>query len=240
MPSSKNSMKKASDQPSPTPGRFAIRFSAALLAPLLLGGCACFRDPVHMLDARARPTNVYASARQLSPQIRRLAVLPLTPTTPGAWLESGVESLQPILDAELAKTRKFDLVLVTPGQLRQLTGQDAWAAGEPLPPDFLDRLRDLTGCDAVLFSQLTRYQPYQPVAIGWKMSIVETQGRHICWAADEVFDGGDRAVANAAQDYSWGHFQGQDGASEPSLVLSSPTRFGQYALCALLETLPAR
>jgi hypothetical protein len=167
-------------------------------------------------------------------------VLPMTPTTPGAWLESGVESLQPILDAELAKTRKFDLVLVTPDQLCQLTDQAAWTADEPLPPDFLDRLRDLTGCDAVLFCQLTRYQPYQPVAIGWKMSLVETQSRNICWAADEVFDGGDRAVANAAQDYAWGHFQGQDGMSEPSLVLSSPTRFGQYALCALLGTLPAR
>jgi hypothetical protein len=72
------------------------------------------------------------------------------------------------------------------------------------------------------------------------MSLVETQSRNICWAADEVFDGGDRAVANAAQDYAWGHFQGQDGMSEPSLVLSSPTRFGQYALCALLGTLPCR
>jgi hypothetical protein len=50
-----------------------------------------------------------------------------------------------------------------------------------------------------LFDQLTRYQPYQPVAVGWKMTLVFNKEHQIYWAADEVFDAGDDGVANAAR-----------------------------------------
>jgi hypothetical protein len=224
----------------PRPRRTPAGLRALLLAPLLLAGCASLHDPAHALEARHKPSNVYASASHLSPQIRRLAVLPLVAGPGGVYTECGVDSLQPVLRAELAKTRKFELVMVTPEELGDWTGRAAWSADGPLPEDLLNKVRELTGCDAVLFSQLTEYQPYQPVTVGWKLSLVQNTGGRVCWAADEVFDGGDRAVANSAMDYAWGHFQGQDGVSDPSLILSSPTRFGEYCLSALLATLPAR
>ena len=67
--------------------------------------------------------------------------------------------MQRCLGAELEKTKRFDLVIISPEQLRQSTGQTAWRDEDALPPDFFNRLREACGCDAVFFTQLTRYYP---------------------------------------------------------------------------------
>ncbi len=214
---------------------------ALLLASCLLTGCAgIMRDPCTAWESRYKPSNTYSDGQQLAPQIKRVAVLPLSAPPGTAWLESGVETLQPVVLTELAKTKRFDLVPVAPAQLADWTGQLVWTPDEPLPADFLKHLRAITGCDAILFCQLTRYHPYQPVAIGWKFTLVDSAGGRVQWAADEVFDGGNRAIANSAEDYAYDHFTGQGWPTDAALVLSSPTRFGQYGLNALFATLPPR
>jgi hypothetical protein len=109
-----------------------------------------------------------------------------------------------------------------------------------LPPDFFDRLHEETGCQGVFFDQLTRYQPYQPIAIGWKLTLVFNKEHQIYWAADELFDAGDDAVANAARSYEGEHIKAQSVLPDPNAILNSPSRFGQYTLHALLVTLPER
>jgi hypothetical protein len=145
------------------------------------------------------------------------------------------------------------VVPVSGEQLRQWTGHSKWRADEALPGDFLQQLRAATGCDAVLFCQLIRYQPYEPLAVGWKFCLVEEPqtandstlsskelaGR-ILWSADEVFDAGDVEVANAARAYYSQHLRDEAPVSDSSIVLGSPTRFGQYTLHALFTTLPRR
>jgi len=151
-----------------------------------------------------------------------------------------VDSLQPLLYGELEKAKRFEIIVVTPEQLQNWTGQRGWRADEQLPPDFFDRIREETGSQAVFFNQLTRYQPYQPVAVGWKMTLVFNKEHQIFWAADEVFDAGDDGVANAARAYEWDHIVTQSPLPDPNAILSSPSRFGQYTLHALLTTLPQR
>ena len=75
--------------------------------------------------------------------------------------------------------------------MRQWTGQSAWRDDEALPQDFFSRLREGCGCDAVFFSHLTAYYPYPPVAVGWKLSLVEGRGDQTVWKADDLFDAGD-------------------------------------------------
>jgi hypothetical protein len=132
------------------------------------------------------------------------------------------------------------LVLVTPEQLRQWTGQPAWRDDEVLPQDFFLRLREATGCDAVFFSHLTRFYPYPPVAVGWKLSLVEAGGAQTVWKADDLFDAGDVTVANAARYYSVEHVHIEGPADDPAVTLGSPSRFGQFTLSALMATLPQR
>lgn len=220
---------------------------------LLLAGCANFPTHVYELGPAYKPENVYRRADLMPPQIRRVAVLPLTIPTSTAWLTAGVENLQPIVHAELEKSERFEIIPVTPEQLREWTGQSLWKADEPLPLTFFNRLREATGCDAVLFCQLVRYQPYAPLAVGWKFSLVErwetpkdapagskASGPLILWSADEVFDAGDVSVANAARSYYSQHLRDEAPGSDASTILGSPSRFGQYTLNALFNTLPER
>jgi hypothetical protein len=227
--------------------------SSGVATAILSTGCHVLPplpNEVQDMGPRYRPSNIYRPTNSLSSQIKRVAVLPLiTPATTG-FLKAGVETLGPLLYAELEKCKRFEVIPVSPDQLKQWTGKIGWRADEPLPPDFFARVSDATGCDAILFCQLTRYEPYQPMAVGWKFSLVanpppgpisaqELKGK-IVWSADEVLDAGEPGVANAARDYYGRHLRNEAPSADPSTILTSPARFGQYTLAALLDTLPGR
>jgi hypothetical protein len=192
------------------------------------------------LGPRYHPTNIYIKSPTLDPFLRRVAVLPISPVTPTEALQAGVESYQSILQAELEKTKRFELIIVSPQELARITGQSLWSAADKLPPDFFDKLREETGCDAVFFAQLTRYQPYQPLAVGWKLTLIASVSRIAWWSADEVFDAGNGPVADSARDYAAENVRYEGALADPDAILSSPSRFGQYSLHALLVTLPIR
>jgi hypothetical protein len=210
-------------------------------AALVLLLTACQMHKIHTpLEARYKPSNIYSRSPVLNPEVKRVAVLPMTGLQSTEAFQAGVESLQPLLDNELDKAKRFELIVVTPEELRRWTGQRLWRAEEQLPPDFFERLHEETGCQAVLFDQLSRYQPYQPIAVGWKLTLVVNKEHQIYWAADEIFDAGDDAVANAARVYAFDHITTQSPIPDPNAILSSPSRFGQYTLHALFATLPQR
>jgi hypothetical protein len=234
-------------------GGLLLRLVCLLLAAFFCVGCHIFPpmpNVVKDMGPRYRPTNVYRAASVLPPGVRRVALLPIAMHGTGAFLQAGVENLTPLVAAELAKTKRFEVIPVSPEDLRQLSGKIAWRPDEPLPANFFRRLSEATGCDAVMFCELTRYAPYQPLAVGWKFSLVETltgdladaKATHgpIIWAADEVLDAGDGAVSNAARDYYEQHLRNEAPSADATTILSSPTRFGQYTLAALLETIPGR
>ena len=98
--------------------------------------------------------------------------MPLSIATATPWLEAGKDALRPSILAELQKSKRFELVLVTPEQLELWTGRKEWKADDALPEDFFQRLYRNAGNDAVLFCQLTGYHPYPPLEIGWKFTLV--------------------------------------------------------------------
>jgi hypothetical protein len=219
--------------------RWLARFLPGLALPLLLSGCESNR-PQMPLETRYQPQNIYRKGLVLDPTVKRVALLPMAPLLATETFQAGVDALQPLLQAELEKTERFEVIVVTQEQLRRWTGQGVWRSEDLLPPDFFDRIQEETGCHAVLFNQLTRYQPYQPIAIGWKLTLVFNKDHVIYWAANEVFDAGDDAVANAARAYEADHIATPTPLPDPNAILNSPSRFGQYTLHALLATLPIR
>jgi hypothetical protein len=220
---------------------------------LWIAGCASVPKSLDEIGPRYKPTNIYRRVEVLPPYLRRVAILPLTTPSSTAVLSAGAADLGTVLYAELEKSGRFEVIPVSPEQLRELTGQSSWRADEQLPANLLERLHEGTGCDAILFCQLIRYQPYEPLAIGWKFSLVEkgappkdaattskVPGLQVLWSADEVFDAGDVTVATAARVYYSQHLKNEAPLSDSSTVLGSPSRFGQYTLNALFATLPVR
>jgi hypothetical protein len=235
------------------PRKITLQGASGPMLVLLISGCVHIPQSLDEVGPRYKPTNIYRQSDLLPPRIHRVAILPLTTPNSTALLAAGVEGFETVLYAELEKTGRFEIIPVSGEQLREWTGQSRWKADEQLPRNFLERLREGTGCDAVLFCQLIRYQPYEPLAVGWKFTLVDKgdaasgvttspkdPAARILWSADEVFDAGDVEVATAARVYYSQHLRDEAPLADSSTVLGSPSRFGQYTLNALFATLPRR
>jgi hypothetical protein len=88
-----------------------------------------------------------------------------------------------------------------------------------------------------MFCELTRFRPYPPLAVGWRMKLVDVRTREILWAGDDIFDAGHPAVLRSAEQYSRRY---QNAGPGDWAIGRSPRRFGQYAAAQVFTTLPSR
>jgi hypothetical protein len=205
-----------------------------------LSGCAVGtpRDLVRFKSYE--PQNVFVDSSTLPKNIRRVVVLPLVCDENDVNLDEGCAQLQPVLASELIKTKKFEVVSSDSAFLKNRTSRADWTGEEPLPPELFSLLREKSGCDAVLFSRLTVFRSYPPLAVGWRVRLVDIQSGKTVWSADEVFDGGEAAVENGARKHQLIEERTPSGAPDVWFIQNSPTKFGQYTAARLLATLPAR
>jgi hypothetical protein len=172
-------------------------------------------------------------------ELKRVAVLPLTSDERHPDSAAGEQTLEPVLHSELLRSRRFEIVSVSPQDLRRWTGRKRWEVEEKLPPGFFEKLRAELGCNAVLFCRLSRFHAYPPLAVGWKLTLVDAHQLQTLWSIDEVFDAGEPAVANSARRYQREHERSEPQGNS-GMILTSPRRFGQYTAWAALSTLPQR
>lgn len=225
-----------------TPKNFRPGFTLVALLAALLGTAGCQTGPLNdpILGSGYQPGNVYTSFDQLPVSLRRVAVLPLTCDPKTTELEYGRQVLDAVLSEELGKTKKFELIKVSPEQLRIWTGRPAWRAEEKLPADLLKALKEELDCDAVLFSRLTQYRAYPPLTVGFSLKLAEVATTEFVWVVDEIFDASEPSVVNSARRYQLTREQLPSGLSDSRSILNSPSGFGRYAANSVFQTLPAR
>jgi hypothetical protein len=221
--------------------------------------CAALAEDAVVFGQDSKPQNVFVSSPELPKDLKRVLVLPLVGEESRADLSSGCEMLDCVLQAELVKTGRFEVIPASSEMLRSLTGRPGWTGAEVLPADFLNSLQRAYGCDAVLFCQLTEFRAYAPLAVGWRMKLVDVRTQKIIWAADEDFDAGIPAVAKGAEQFQkqqqnvhgqarsllknllkYADRQPASALDDQWSILNSPRYFGQYAAVKLLQTLPER
>lgn len=236
--------------------KLTSRFCVACV--VLAGWAALTRDTAVFGQDFAAP-NVFSAAPVLPKDLKRVVVLPLACEASRVDLSDDCATLDPILQAELVKTKRFAVVSAGPEMLRSLTGRSSWTGGEVLPADFFDSLQRVYGCDAVLFCQLTVFRAYAPLAVGWRMELVDVHTGKIIWAADEVFDASEPAVARGAEQFEkqqqnihgetrsllktllrYADRQPASALDDQWVILNSPRYFGRYSAVKLLQTLPDR
>lgn len=184
-----------------------------------------------------QPQNYHQTSAWLPRDLRRVAVLPLTNVPTDNLSPASIAQLDRLLPGELSRTELFEVVDVTPDQLRRWTGRSRWNVTDELPADFFERIHNQLGCDGVVFAHLTAYHPYPPLAMGWKLSLVDARQPQIWWSCDLMYDAGDQGVARSAVRYEREHELGRIPEADPATILRSPGRFGQYTLAASLGTL---
>jgi len=207
---------------------------------VLLSGCETSDFEAATLGTPYKPNNIFVATNQLPDDLKRVAVLPLACVGRQTDLLEGRDALEPVLVAELIKAKKFDVITVPPEELSRLTGRADWTGEEVLPTGFLDLIKKQYGCDAVLFCQLTEFQAYPPLAVGWQLRLVSVRGQKTLWASDEQFDAGKPAAMAGARFYQQREERQFGDESAVWLALNSPRSFGQYSIACLFDTLPAR
>ena len=211
------------------------------LVVLLCGATACKQVAKLNNGAYVGPFytvgNVYETLEGLEPHIKRVAIMPLTSGRGNRDAERGVPQMQAILTEEFSRNRIFDIVTVTPNRMQRMFGKKAIYADEPLPHNFLQTLQRQTGCQAVLFTELTTFRAYPPVALGWKIHLFDLESEKLIWAVDEVFDGGQSPVANSLRRHIRKNHSTHNSAATELLVLDSPREMARYSLSELIGTL---
>jgi hypothetical protein len=210
-----------------------------LLAAVAFTGCSTkpLTDPIIGPDHALN--NIYRKEGVLEGSIKRVAVLPISYRQSTSAGVTALETLEPVLRAELQKVARFELFFVNPARLQAWSGKERWDDFDELPPRFLKTVAERTGCDAILFTRLTQYHAYPPIVIGWRMRLVDSPGETI-WAADEVFDAADLGVSNSARRYDRDRVRNNPVLEDSRSILLSPKGFGQYTLSAIFQTLPVR
>lgn len=217
---------------------------AAIAVSLLTLLTACSSSPSKVNDIVTgpgyTPTNIHREADKLPTGLRRVAVLPISADPSDPQARDGSETLPTAILTELARTRLFEIVPVTPEQVFDWTGRPSLASSERLPKGFLERIRSASGADAVLFSRLVSFRAYPPPSIAWNLRLVDLKDGRIWWAAEELFDAGDARILNAARRFQKDFFADSSPDADSRSIASSPRRFAQYSLHALFATLPSR
>lgn len=205
---------------------------------MILPGCMLPQRAPRLVATPYRPQNVFLWGSGLPSQIRRVALLPMACDLEVPEMVDGRDTLEPIVRRELAKIRRFELIPVSSEMLSSKTGRPAWGCEEALPNDLFSWLGDACGCDAVLFCRLTVFRGYAPLAVGWRMRLVDVHTHSTLWAGDEVFDAGERAVQAGARHYQLAVRQNCAPVPDEWVIENSPRQFGQFAAAQLLATLP--
>ncbi len=189
-----------------------------------------FFTPAH------RPQN-YSAADSMPENIHRVVVLPIFfEAYEGDFLEAmGHEFV-----AALNRASKFEVVVVSREQLLELLGKPQVASVELLPTELFDFIKLNHSADAVLFTDLTHYEPYRPIALGIRSKLVGFENKNILWAFDHVFNSSHPAVSLSARRYQNNTDLSTQPLQTPETILRSPRQFSRYVAAEVFSTLPGR
>ncbi len=209
-----------------------------VLALALLTGC----ESVPSLDGARigpyfTPANFHGEAT-LPAALRRVVVLPLADD--GKLQEEALVRIDEVIIRAANQSQRFECVPLSREDVQRIAKVRTLRSVDALPHDFFDRLATEYGADAVLFVDITRYDPYPPIAIGIRAKLARISDRSLVWTIDETYDGSKAPVANAARKY-WLDLTPPNAPTDMSVTaLQSPSKFATYAFTSAFSTLPPR
>ena len=216
---------------------FILRPALALALLGILGCSSQVHLPYEADTVKPYVPSNYQAVERIPRDVRRVVVLPV------AHAVSDADYL-PAFDqaalAELGRCNRFEIVPVSRGALIKRWGRSQFDSTSALPIDFLEVLKREYAADAVLFCDLTVYQPSPPIRTGWRLKLVRFNEQSMLWSFDEVFDAGRPEMARAAKQSAAGAPTKEFPLDRRGSILISPNGFARYGLEAAFSTLPPR
>lgn len=167
--------------------------------------------------------------------MRRVALLPVYHHR---FPAEALRDLDSAFNSELSKKTVFEVVPVSRAQMEGLIGLREVSSVDKVPGDLFRKLKDHFGVDGVMFTDVTHYSPYRPVAVGVRSKLVDIELGRIHWASDVLYDSSNSGVAAAAREYQ--KVLGRDNfpvEGDGGTILLSPRMFAQFAAFANYSSL---
>jgi hypothetical protein len=210
-----------------------------LAATLWLAGCQItpdVRDPVRY-GPFYTPKN-FAAEKRLPAELRRVLVLPVSIGSLAP--EETAATMDGVVATALQEAQRFEVVTLPRAECQRLFGAAEFASTAALPHGMLEQLATRYAVDAVLFTDITAYQPYRPQTIGLRGKLATVKDVRLVWTFDEIISASDPAVANSARRRPVAAAQGRGPVDLSPGTLLSPTRFAGFAADEMFRTLPPR
>jgi len=223
--------------------KLLLRLSLLGLAAGGLSGCATLTGSRRSDSGGAAPAASFHPRNffgedVLPRSVRRVVVLPVHG---GSFVPPETcEYLDPIFSTALEQQERFEVVTLSREECGKSFGASDFASTDALPADFLARLGSEYGAQAVMFVDITSFDPYRPLTLGIRAKLAVVADRRLIWSFDDVYcclNPG--VVGGLKQFYSRNTLPGAPvDLSSDNLV--SPRRFALYAADTTFATLPKR
>lgn len=216
-----------------------LRHFLPLAAALCLAGCEItpdLADPVRY-GPFYTPTN-FAAEKKLPADLRRVLVLPVSVGSLAP--EETSLTLDAVVVQALQEQQRFEVVPLPREESLRLFGAREFSSTAALPHGMIEQLAARYAVDAVLFTDITAYQPYRPQSIGFRSKLATVRDVRLVWTFDEVISASNPAVANSARRLPFQAAQGRGPVDLSPGTLLSPSRYAAFAAGEMFRTLPPR
>lgn len=214
----------------------ALPFLALSIA-ILLSGCGTIHrvnsDYDTTIGKKWKTTNVHQDD-ELKGQLSRVAVLPMFK---GEYDHMDLSLIEENIRLELAKLGLFEVISVDPEAMKELFAEERFSSIGVLPAQLIEKLHARYALDGLLFLDLSYFKAYQPVGIGIRAKLLNSDSGKLVWAADEIFDSSNPEVSNAAHKFYKKESIIAFPLQNTKSVLHSPGRFSKYVGNSLFSTI---
>ncbi|MFW5883717.1 MAG: hypothetical protein ACOCVG_05050 [Verrucomicrobiota bacterium] len=203
-----------------------------------MAGCRSTVERAELMATQSyTPLNTTGIDGALPADVVRVAVLPVH--LPGYEADL-LERLDHSFQSELTKTMRFEVVPVSREAMERHFRKREVNSTEPLPHNLFPELARMSAADAVLFTEVTHFDPYKPMGIGVRSKLVHLSEGTMLWACDSYFDADQPQVIAGAKRFQDQRIHKLIPIEDNESILRSPTRFSEYVAYTLYQTLPPR
>ncbi len=187
------------------------------------------------------PANISRPSPKLPVTLHRVLVLiPVDATADRILTPETLSDLHRVLISALTQSARFELIPVTNQDLVPHTRGIPLNSTAPIPSGVMEQLAITYDAQAILFTDITSHSPYPPLRLGLRTKLARLDNLQILWASDTNFSASDPRVSNSARNYARKHSTSNQAGNLTYTILQNPTRFAEYAVYSLCETLPIR
>lgn len=203
-----------------------MRPSSVITLAALLLAAGCLKQPP------APGVGHYVDRDGLTGRVQRVLFLPLTSDSASpAPADAMTRTLGPALQAR----QIFSITTLPPEPGIDLPALDP---RRPVAMKDLMRLRQATGCDAVILGAIAGFQPYPHTQTGLLLRMIDARDGRVLWAVDHFWSAADKDVQARMEEY----FRVRRGPDynpvEWRLAMVSPTAFQEFVAWEVAATLP--